>query len=123
MRYLLAIAFAILLGASATAFEQRKDRPAAMEESIDVRIVGTLRSGVVAIGGESTGTTITAKGITWELDFGGKQDLLKMAESLDGQRCIVQGSLERRPGVEIKERWIVTATRLDPVGRGAGKVK
>jgi uncharacterized membrane protein len=33
------------------------------QESITVTVVGTLRTGIVAIGGETTGTTITAKGI------------------------------------------------------------
>ena len=31
-------------------------------EFITVTVVGTLRTGIVSIGGETTGTTITAKG-------------------------------------------------------------
>ena len=34
-----------------------------VQESITVTVVGTLRTRLVAIGGETTGTTITAKGI------------------------------------------------------------
>ena len=46
------------------------DKKPAAEDSITVTVVGTLRTGIVAIGGETTGTTITANGVTWELDFG-----------------------------------------------------
>jgi hypothetical protein len=82
------------------------------EESITVTVVGTLRTGIVAIGGETTGTTITAKGIKFELDFGKKAELRAAAEKLDGKLVTVSGTLERRAGVEIKERWIVTVTSM-----------
>src|SRR5438445_8578938 len=82
------------------------------EESITVTVVGTLRSGIVAIGGETTGTTITAKGIKWELDFGTNAKLRATAEKLNGKQGTVSGTLERRAGVEVKERWIVTVTSV-----------
>jgi hypothetical protein len=82
------------------------------EESITVSVVGTLRTGIVAIGGETTGTTITAKGIRWELDFGQNAELRAAAEKLDGKQVTVSGTVERRAGVEIKERWIVTVASL-----------
>ncbi len=82
----------------------------AVEDSITVTIVGTLRTGIVAIGGETTGTTITAKGVTWELDFGKNTEFRNLAEKFDGKKVVVQGRLERRRGIEIKERWIVTVT-------------
>jgi hypothetical protein len=91
-------------------------KPAA-EESITVNVVGTLRTSIFVIGGETTGTTITAKGITWELDFGRNAAFRTAAEKLNGTKVIVQGSLERRRGVEIKERWIVKVTGL-PVSVG-----
>ena len=40
----------------------------------------------------------------------------KVAEKLDGKRVIVKGELERRTGVEIKQRWIVTVTSLKVAG-------
>src|SRR4051812_17795220 len=86
--------------------------PTPMDESIAVTVVGTLRTGVVAIGGETTGTTITAKGIKWELDLGKSADLPAAAEKLNGKQVTVAGTLERRSGVEVKERWIVTVTSL-----------
>ena len=82
------------------------------EDSINVTVVGTLRTGIVAIGGETTGTTITAKGITWELEFGKNAAIRKSAEKLNGKKVIVKGSLERRKGVEIRQRWIVTVKGL-----------
>jgi len=88
-----------------------------IKDSITVRVVGTLRTGIVAIGGETTGVTITAKGITWELDLGKNPRLRKLARKLHMKRVIVQGSLERRKGVEIKQRWIVTVTGLRPAGK------
>jgi hypothetical protein len=86
--------------------------PAPTDESIIVTVVGTLRTGLVAIGGETTGTTITAKGVKWELDFGKNAELRAAAEKLDGKQVTVTGTLERRAGVEIKERWIVTVTSM-----------
>jgi len=60
-----------------------------------------------------TGTTITAKGVTWELDLGRNDDLRKKAEKLNGKLAIIRGELTRRGGVEIKERWIVKVSSLE----------
>lgn len=87
------------------------DAPPA-KESIRVNIIGTLKTGVFAIGGETTGTMITANGITWELDFGDNDKLRESVSSLNGKQVRVSGTLERKSGVEIKERWIVTVARL-----------
>jgi hypothetical protein len=83
-----------------------------VEESITVTVVGTLRTGIVAFGGETTGTTITARGIKWELEFGLNAELRAAVEKLDRKLVTVNGTLERRAGVEIKERWIVTVASL-----------
>jgi hypothetical protein len=93
---------------------------AGTDDSIHVTITGTLHTGILAIGGETTGTTITAKGITWELDFGGDTALREAAESLDGKAARVQGDLGRRKGIEIDERWIVTVSSLTGAGDAAG---
>lgn len=92
------------------------NKNATAEESITVKVIGTLETGIVAIGGETTGTTITAKGITWELDLGKNNALRQMAEKLSGKKAIVQGQLEKRKGIEIPERWIVTVTGIKPAG-------
>lgn len=82
------------------------------DDSLFVNVVGTLRTGVVAIGAETTGTTITSRGITWELDFGDDAELKKIAERFNGKKVQVEGMLERREGVEVKERWIVKVSKF-----------
>src|SRR4051794_18320328 len=82
------------------------------EESITVTVIGTLRTGIVAIGAETTGTTITAKGITLELDLGKDAERAEAAKNLNGKQVTVTGTLELKRGVEVKERWIVTVATL-----------
>ena len=91
------------------------------DEAIEVDVTGVLRTGLVAIGGETTGTTITAKGIRWELEFPKESPLRATAEKFHGKRVRVRGSLERRAGVEIKERWIVTVRALEAVKETANE--
>jgi hypothetical protein len=107
MKALTAFVLAVLFGITTLA----ADKPD-LEDSINVAVIGTLRTGVVAIGGETTGTTITAKGITWELDLGKNGEFVEAAKNFSGKKVVVQGSLVRRPGVEVKERWIVAVTGL-----------
>ena len=92
---------------------------AAADESIQVTVVGTLKTGIVAIGGETTGSTITANKVTWELDFGKNEEIRAAAEKLNGQQAKVTGMLEKRAGVEVKERWIVTVSGLTAAEKGA----
>ena len=83
-----------------------------VQDSVSVVVVGTLRGGIVAIGGETTGTTITANSITWELDLTSDPALQQAAQALDGKKATVRGRLERREGVEIPSRWIVAVDDL-----------
>jgi hypothetical protein len=85
-------------------------------DSIEVVVRGTLRTGIMAIGGETTGTTVTARGATWELDLRGNPEWAARAESLSGRRVVVAGTLEVRPGVERRQRWIVTVKTLEAAG-------
>ena len=87
-------------------------------DSIEVVVRGTLRTGIMAVGGETTGTTITARGVTWELDLRGRPELAARAESLAGRRVVVTGSLEVRPGVERRQRSIVTVKTLEAARGG-----
>jgi hypothetical protein len=75
-----------------------------------------LKTGVMAIGGESTGTTITSRGVTWELELGNDEARQQLARSLDGQLVRVRGSLRRVDGVERGPRWIVAVERLKKAG-------
>lgn len=73
---------------------------------------GTLQTGVMAIGAETTGITLTTEtnGV-YELDL--KNPKLKAsAEALNGKTVTVEGIYKPRPGVEVKERRIIEVKRL-----------
>lgn len=95
-----------LLGAVLLAADEKEDG------YIDVEIKGTLETGIVAIGAETTGTIIKAGKVTWELDLGGKKELIDMAEKLNKQPVIVTGRYQQKAGVEIPVRHIVTVKTL-----------
>ena len=74
---------------------------------------GTLKTGVMAIGGETTGITLTtADNGIYELDLGADKELKKKAEGLNGKKVTVVGEYKPRPGVEKKERRIIATTSL-----------
>ncbi|MBT6157418.1 MAG: hypothetical protein HOL01_09665 [Planctomycetaceae bacterium] len=91
------------------------------EQYIQVEVKGLLKTGILAIGGETTGTTITARGVTWELDFGKRADLRKLTDKLSDQNVIVTGRLNVRRGIEIRQRWIVDVTSLNAAGHAGTK--
>jgi hypothetical protein len=75
-------------------------RPAAKGNRgrVDVTVRGTLRTGVMAIGAETTGATIAADSVTWELDLAPRQ--LEAARKLEGRKATIKGALgePRRAG-------------------------
>lgn len=79
--------------------------------SVQVVCQGKLRHGIVAIGGETTGTTLTFDGVTWELKLP-EEGMRRFAEELHKQQVVVTGRLRRMEGVEIPVRWIVDVERL-----------
>lgn len=117
MSVLLAV---LLAGGLMAAAGKAADSP---DESIEVRVRGTLRGGIMAIGGETTGYTVTARGVTWELDFGTDEAMLAKADGLDGKKVVVVGTLESRRGVEIAQRSIVNVQSIEAVGPAAPKKK
>jgi hypothetical protein len=80
------------------------------DEWIDVTMLGTLKSRVMAIGAETTGVTISANGVVWELELHGKQ--LETAANLDGRKALVTGRLMRRHGVETGNRFVVNVRSI-----------
>lgn len=109
----------VLLGTAVTGGDQpEKDKPMnddkEPDQYINVEVKGKLQHGVFAIGGETTGTVVTANNITWELHLGKEAELQKTAEKLSGQPVLVTGTLEKRKGVEIRQRWIVHVETLKP---------
>lgn len=106
----------VLLAASAACSRPPKenkpddgDRP---DQYIRVEVRGKLKTGIVAIGGETTGVTITADGVTWELKL--RDEAMKQeAERLNEKVVEVHGVLHVRKGVEVPRRWIVEVARLE----------
>ncbi|MEW6306588.1 MAG: hypothetical protein AB1705_24240 [Verrucomicrobiota bacterium] len=88
------------------------DRKAGDQGYIKVEIKGRLQMGLVAIGGETTGTTIRVNNVTWELDLGTGKDLRDTARKLDDQMVLVTGTYRRAKGVEIADRHIVKVATL-----------
>ncbi len=74
--------------------------------SVAVQCCGRLRDGVVAIGGETTGTTITFNRMVWELQLPDAA-AQGFAETHNKEFVNVTGTLRRIAGTEVKERWIV----------------
>lgn len=116
--------FAVGTLGAAAADEENALGGAPAEESISVTIVGTLHAGIVAIGGETTGIAVSARGITWELDFAEALTGSSNPETFDGRRVIVKGDLERREGIEGEggSRWIVHVTDLEAAGPTEGEM-
>lgn len=80
---------------------------------IRVECHGQLRDGVVAIGGETTGTTLRFLGITWELQFPDREGQT-FAQTHDKQPVTVSGTLRRVAGLARPARWIVDVERYAP---------
>ena len=93
-----------------TAQTLRSESEKGRGEYIDVTVHGTLKSGVIAIGAETTGVTITASAVTWELELKGNQR--DVADKLNGSKAIVSGRLRREAGVEVKNRFIVNVRSI-----------
>ena len=77
---------------------------------LKVEVKGTLQTGIVAIGGETTGTVIKTKNGTFELEL--SKELQVQAEKLNGKTVVVTGNLTVRPGVEVRQRSIITVGTL-----------
>ena len=105
----------LMVLASGTVVETSSADRAAEYARVEIR--GTLRHGVFAIGGETTGTEVSSSGVMWELHLGDDDDLKAQAEECDGKAVVVSGRLEVRKGVERKLRLIVHVDKLEPAPR------
>jgi hypothetical protein len=88
-----------------TAGAQSKDK--------ELEYRGKLRTGIVAIGGETTGTIIETDKGQFELDLGTNKKLRQVAEGLNGKAVVVKGTLTIRKGVEVAERRIIVVRTLE----------
>jgi len=81
------------------------------EPSVSVLCHGRLRHGVVAIGCETTGTTITFHRVTWELQLPDEASR-ELAARHHKAPVVVTGTLRRVMGTEDIVRWIVDVEKL-----------
>ena len=84
----------------------------AKDKTLEWKVRGTLTHGVVAIGGETTGTTIRFGQTTWDLDLRRKKTFDSVAEKLNGKRVVVTGALAIQQGIETGNRTILTVDSL-----------
>ena len=82
-------------------------------DSINVVVIGTLNTGVMAIGGETTGTTITANGLTWELELQDAKQF-EFAKQNAKKRVRAAGELVQFEGIEGPNRQVVLVSSLGP---------
>lgn len=69
---------------------------------IKVEAKGKLKTGIMAIGGETTGILLSTGKSSVELDFRKNPKLRATAEKLNGKSVVVTGELKLRRGVEIR---------------------
>ncbi len=73
---------------------------------------GTLRFGIVQIGGESTGVVLDTGSEWYELAVPPEVAVQQPPEELDGRRVIVTGVLRVGRGIEVRERRIIHVQTL-----------
>ncbi len=73
---------------------------------------GTLRTGIMAIGGETTGIVLETPSGRYELDVSGSPQAAAKVDQLAGKKVTVLGDYRPRPGVEVKERRIIVVREL-----------
>lgn len=67
--------------------------------------VGTVKAGLMAIGGETTGITLTTDTAVFELRATGVEPSALAA--LSGQRVTIRGRLREIAGIELRKRRII----------------
>ena len=81
-------------------------------KAVEVRVRGILTNGILAIGGETTGTTIRFGKTTWELELQNQKTLNSAAAKLNGQLVVVSGLVRAQKGIEVAMRTILTVESL-----------
>jgi len=78
-----------------------------------VKLTGTIKTGIAAIGGETTGTIIETKEGNYELQV--SKELRKEVDALNKKLAVVTGTLETKKGLAVKLRKIVTVETVKAV--------
>jgi hypothetical protein len=84
-------------------------------ESTADQWVGTVTAGMMAIGGETTGITLTTADVVFELRATGAT-LTALADS-SGQRVTVRGRSREIAGVELRKRRIIDVEEIVEIVR------
>ena len=79
-------------------------------EAKKVKLTGTIKTGIVAAGGETTGTIIETKEGNYELHV--SKELRKEVDALNKKLAEVTGTLETKKGFAVKLRKIVTVETI-----------
>src|SRR5262249_32979613 len=91
---------AAVLSAALPLSGDEKKEPPKVEPVVQLEIKGEVLTGILAIGGETTGVVIrTDKGMGFGCELAGVKD-----ESVNKKTCIVTGTFALKDGVEIKQR-------------------
>src|SRR5262245_52794937 len=107
------LALALLLAPAVVAAPGRaddKDKKKADDSYVKVEAKGKLVTGVMAIGGETTGVLIRAGGLSLELDLDKK--LKAEADKLKDKMVIVTGTLFIKPGVTRGPRTLIKVATI-----------
>lgn len=101
--------FSLMLTADEVILEDKENAT-----SVSVLCHGRLRHGVVAIGGETTGTTITFNRVTWELQLPDEasRDFAKLHHK---EPVVVSGTLRKVVGTEKTVRWVIDVKELTAI--------
>ena len=105
------LALVLLLQVSRTRAGEEPPKPEKADGNA-IEFTGKVRTGIVAIGGETTGTTISANGKSYELDFRQNPMLRALARTLNGKDVVVRGTLQQKEGVEVRQRRIIMVAEL-----------
>lgn len=88
-----------------------RDRPA--DDNKMENFTGTLESGVMAIGGETTGWRLIGDGESGALELDVSR-IADQAEKLDGRRVTITGQVTTRQYIERGEVTVLVAWRIQP---------
>ena len=81
-------------------------------KAVEVKVRGILTDGIIALGGETTGTTIRFGKTTWELNLQNKKAFNLAAGRLNGKPVVVSGLVRTQKGIEVATRTILTVESI-----------
>jgi len=117
---MLRLASGLLLAFGVSTFAAEPPATKQSEPAIRVECHGKLRHPVVAIGGETTGTTIAFDGTIWELKLPDEASRM-FAKEHHKQPTTAVGTLRRVVGTAVPVRWIVDVEKLSEWDVGTHK--